>query len=112
MEIGTLTGRRYRVALERDRVQRMDLGPGPLGSRVRCTVPLTGSVDEHWRACFRAVQVDDTGFFRYRLELTSDVVTFTRTVTGTGSEVDSELKSLEFLIEAVNARASSHGKTG
>ena len=111
MEIGTLTGRRYRVALERDRVQRMDLGPGPLGSRIRCTVPLTGSVDEHWRACFRAVQVDDTGFFRYRLELTSDVVTFTRTVTGSGGGVDSELKSLEFMIEAVNARASSHGKS-
>lgn len=110
MEIGTLTGRRYRVALDRAGMQRVDLGPGPLGNRVRCVVPLTGSVDEHWRACFRAVQVDDTGFFRYRLELTSDVVTFTRTVTGSGSEVESELKSLEFLIEAVNARASAHGK--
>jgi hypothetical protein len=110
MEIGTLTGRRYRVALDREHVQRMDLGPGPLGNRVRCTVPLTGSVDEHWRACFRAVQVDDTGFFRFRLELTSDVVTFTRTISGSGSEIASELKSLEFLIEAVNARASNHGR--
>ena len=63
MEVGTLTGRRYRVAIDRKQVQRMDLGPGPLGSRVRCMVPLTGSVDEHWRACFRAVQVEDTGFF-------------------------------------------------
>ena len=110
MEVGTLTGRRYRVAIERKQVQRMDLGPGPLGSRVRCMVPLTGSVDEHWRACFRAVQVEDTGFFRYRLELTSDVITFTRTVTGSGNEITSELKTLEFLIEAVNARASNHGR--
>ena len=110
MEIGTLLGKRYRVAMDRAHVERMDLGPGPLGTRVRCTVPLTGAVDEHWRACFRAVQVEDTGFFRYRLELTSDVVTFTRTVTGMGNEIVSELKTLEFLIEAVNAKASGSGK--
>jgi hypothetical protein len=110
MEVGTLAGRRYRVAIEGQSVERMDLGPGPLGARVRCTVPLSGAVDEHWRACFRAVQVDDTGFFRYRLELTSDVVTFTRTVTGRGSEIASELRSLEFMIEAVNARASNYGR--
>ena len=106
MEVGTLSRRRSRVTIERDQIRRMELGPGPLGTRVRCIVPLHGPVDEHWRASFRAVQLEDTDFFRYRLELTSDVVTFTRVVTGGGNEIASELKSLEFLLGAVDAKAT------
>ncbi len=106
MEIATQDRARERVGFERREILRAELGPGPLGTRVRCTVPLQGQVDEVWRRTFRTVQLEDTGFFRYRLELTSDVVTFTRTMTSGGSEIASELKSLEFLIGAVNAKAT------
>lgn len=93
----------YGVSLDRKGVRRIDMGPGPLGTRVRCTVPLSGEIDEHWRVSFRRVQLEDTGFFRFRLELASPTVTFVAT---TGAEIESELKKLGFLLDAVNALAS------
>ena len=82
----------------------MEMGSGPSGSRVRCTVALVGNVDETWRKCFRAVQLEDTGFFRFRLEMGSSTITFLVSESR-GGEVASELKTLDYLLDAANSLA-------
>ena len=103
MNVTTSTHRTYAVSLDRKNVRRTDMGPGPLGNRVRCFVPLTGEVDEHWRLSFRSVQLEDTGYFRFRLEMGSKTIAF---VAHDGEELEKELQVLDFLISAVNATAS------
>lgn len=106
MEIATQDRARERVGFERSEILRAELGPGPLGTRVRCTVPLQGQVDEVWRRMFRTVQLEDTGFFRFRLEMGSNRISFTVTETERGGEITAELRTLQFLLDTVSARAS------
>jgi len=96
----------YRVGLDRDHLRRLDIGPGPLGTRIRCLVPLIGEVDESWRQAFRAVQLEDTGFFRFRLEMGTNAIAFVATDSPDGKEINNELKTLAFLLDSVNAVAS------
>lgn len=105
MEIGTQTRRKYRVAIDRSHVEKSEVGVGRIGARVRCAAPLVGGIDENWRVSFRSMQLEDSGFFRFRLEMGSNLVTFT-TRASAGGDVSAELKILEFLVDAVNARAS------
>ena len=99
----TMPGRTYGVSLDRAHIRRIEMGPSPVGNRVRCFVPLRGDVDEHWRRSFRAVQLEDTGYFRFRLEMTSNTIAF---VSTDGEELEKELQVLAFLLDAVNAVAS------
>ncbi|MCA1611379.1 MAG: hypothetical protein LC780_11050 [Acidobacteria bacterium] len=82
----------------------MDMGTGLAGNRVRCAVSLSGTVDETWRKCFRAVQLEDTGFFRFRLEMGSNTITFLVSESR-GGELASELKTLAYLLDAANSLA-------
>lgn len=106
MEIGTVTRRKYRITVDRARLQKAELGSGPLGGRVRCTAPLIGGIDENWRVSFRSVQLEDSGFFRFRLEMGSNLVTFTAGSGERGPDMLSELKMLDILIDTVNLKAS------
>lgn len=92
------------VGFRANEIRRMEMGSGPSGSRVRCTVALVGNVDETWRKCFRAVQLEDTGFFRFRLEMGSNTITFLVSESR-GGEVASELKTLDYLLDAANSLA-------
>jgi hypothetical protein len=75
-----------------------------LGSETRIRVPLSGAIDENWRRAYRLVQLDSTGFFRYRLELEAPIVTFTaRPSDGTFSFL---MNQLDAFLERVNALAS------
>jgi hypothetical protein len=96
----------YRVSLDQKGMRRIELGPGPLGTRVRCVVPLTGDVDEHWRQSFRTVQLEDTGFFRFRLEMSSKAIAFAATEGRDDQDIAAELRVLGFLLNAVNTLAS------
>ncbi len=106
MDVTARERRIYRVALDRNGMRRIEMGSGPLGTRVRCMIPLTGDVDEHWRQCLRTVQLEDTGFFRFRLEMASRTIAFVATETEDGHGLASELKTLAFLLDSVNALAS------
>jgi hypothetical protein len=106
MEIGTANRRRYRIAVDRARLQKAEVGAGPNEGRIRCTAPLVGGIDEAWRVSFRSVQLEDSGFFRFRLEMGSNVVTFTAGTAQRGPDMLSELKLLDFLVDTVNAKAS------
>ncbi|MEO8431008.1 MAG: hypothetical protein ABI592_05815 [Acidobacteriota bacterium] len=107
MENAALERARAHVEFDRTQVVRAELGPGPLGTRVRCTVPLAGPVDERWRRTFRSVQLEDTGFFRFRLEMGSNHISFTVTETERGREVPSELRTLQFLLDTVNGKVNT-----
>jgi hypothetical protein len=106
MNIAMHTRKTYLVGLDAKGMRRNEMGPGPLGTRIRCFLPLTGDVDDHWRQSFRAVQLEDTGFFRFRLEMGSKTIAFVSTETEDGGELAAELKTLAFLLDAVNAVAS------
>ncbi len=106
MNIAARARRVHSVRFQPDQVRRTGLGPTPSGTRIRCTVPLTGEVDEAWRTSFRAVQLEDTGFFRFRLEMGSNTITFVVSETPGGGGANAELKTLSFLLDTVNALAS------
>lgn len=105
MNVATQPHRTYAVDLDRKGIRRTEMGEGPLGRRVRCFVPLTGEIDEHWRRSFRTVQLEDTGFFRFRLEMGSNTIAFAST---DGEELEKELKTLGFLLNSVNVVAGKN----
>jgi hypothetical protein len=75
-----------------------------LGAEVRIRIPLAGGVDENWRRAYRLVQLDSTGYFRYRLDLESPVVSFTaRRADGTLAFL---LAQLDAFLDLVNGKAS------
>ena len=76
-----------------------------LGSETRIRVPLSGLVDENWRRAYRLVQLDSTGYFRYRLELESPTITFT--ARRSAGSLGSFLNQLEAFLQRVNAQASN-----
>jgi hypothetical protein len=88
-------------------LRRSELPPSPMGERkVRCSVQLSGTIDEHWRRCFRLVQMDDTGFFRFRLDIAKNVVTFSSPDGEDSPDPAFDMMRLETLVSMVNRRAS------
>jgi hypothetical protein len=106
MSVSTEEKKSYRVTLDQKGMRRIELGPGPLGTRVRCLVPLAGDVDEHWRQSFRSVQLEDTGFFRFRLEMSSKTIAFAATEREDDQGITAELRVLAGLLDSVNTLAS------
>ena len=106
MNIEAKEHRTYRVELVPDRMRRSEMGSGPLGTRVRCSVPLSGELDEHWRQSFRTVQLEDSGLFRFRLEMASNTVAFLITESQGKGAAASELRALASLLDSVNLVAS------
>ncbi|MGH9400285.1 MAG: hypothetical protein ACRD00_07935 [Thermoanaerobaculia bacterium] len=90
----------YDVGLDRERIQRKVLGP----DRTRFIVALRGGVDDRWRREYRAVQLDSTDLFRYRLDLEADMVCFEG--RGGEGELIFLLDCLVDLVAQVNWRAS------
>jgi hypothetical protein len=97
----------YAVSLDPPSLKKHDAGTGPDGERrVRYTIGLAGNVDDRWRRSLRAVQLDDTGFFRYRLEMGSRAVAFTCPEQHAQAELARSLKQLDSFISLVNRTAS------
>lgn len=89
-----------RVQADRSRIERQQLG-----GETRVRVPLSGPVNENWRRAYRLLQLDSTGYFRFRLELESAVVTFTsRHADGTLLFL---MEQLDGFLDLVNAKAST-----
>ena len=89
----------YRVRADASRIERQGLG-----AETRVRVPLDGPVDVNWRCAYRLVQLDSTGYFRYRLDLESPVVGFS--VRGTEGTLAASLGQLDAFLELVNGKAN------
>jgi hypothetical protein len=89
----------YRVQADPTRIDRQGLG-----AETRVRVPLAGPVDVNWRCAYRLVQLDSTGYFRYRLDLESPVVSFS--VRGGEGAMSASLTQLQAFLDLVNAKAS------
>lgn len=101
------TVQQHDVKVDRGTLRKSELPPSPLGEpRVRCSVQLSGTIDEHWRRCFRLVQMDDTGFFRFRLDIAKNLVTFSSPDGDDSSDPALDMVRLETLVSMVNRRAS------
>lgn len=100
----------YAVSVDPNSLRKHDAGVGPDGERrVRYTIDLAGLVDDLWRRSLRAVQLDDTGFFRYRLEMGSRAIAFTCVEQHGQVELTKSLRQLDTLISLVNRAASLGG---
>jgi len=87
-------------------VQRREAGADPAGNpRVSFTIPLTGRVDDRWRRCFRAQQLDDTGHFRFRLDMACPEITFTCRGARADSGLAEAIRELAVLLDRVNRAA-------
>ncbi len=75
-------------------------------SRTRYSVALIGSVDERWERSYRMIQMEETGFFRFRLEPASKTVSFTVRAGDGPEQVISILERLDTFVEMVNRSAS------
>lgn len=93
----------YDVGIDTQAARRREIGFDPTGqARVCVTLPLSGRVDDRWRRSFRAIQLEDTGYFRFRLELTVAAITFSCAAAG----LPEGIRQLKALVELVNRRAS------
>ncbi len=95
----------YDVCFDSDRVDRQEVTLNRDGEEgLRYTVELIGPVDERWRKSFRTVQLNETGFYRYRLDESGNSIRFVcRRSEGLG-ELLARLKSF---LTLVNEEASS-----
>ncbi len=78
-----------------------------LGSQgTRYSVALHGPVDDRWARSYRLIQMDSTGFFRFRFDLANRTVSFTARASDGAQEVISILERLDTLVKLVNRSAS------
>ena len=78
-----------------------------LGSQgTRYSVALKGAVDERWARSYRLTQMDSTGFFRFRFDLSNKTVSFTARADDGAEEVIQLLERLDTLVQLVNRSAS------
>lgn len=97
---------RYDVALDRSSVKRHEAGHTPDGEpRTPYSVELTGTIDDRWRQCLRLVQLDDTGFFRFRLGMGSRAISFVCRTPGK-AELASSLREIDRMLFLANRNAS------
>jgi len=96
------------VSLDSKSVRRQEAGADSAGERrVLYSIALAGPVDNRWRRAFRLVQIEDTGLFRYRLELETDAISFTCSERNAGAKFAAGLRQLDALIARVNRKAAS-----
>jgi hypothetical protein len=72
------------------------------GDHTRYTVALTGRVDPHWVAAYRAVQAESTSYRRFRLDPATGTISFAVRMVDGPAQVFEVLERLEALIEIVN----------
>jgi hypothetical protein len=89
--------RSYRIAVDVRGARRREVGLDPTGEpRVSYTLPLSGSLDDRWRRAFRLVQLEDTGYFRFRLELASPAITFTCRESRSAAELSDGIRQAAY----------------
>ena len=99
--------RSYRIAIDVRGARRREVGRDPAGEpRVSYTLPLSGALDDRWRRAFRLVQLEDTGYFRFRLELASPEISFTCGGSRSAAELSEGIRQLAVLVERVNVAAA------
>ena len=99
--------RPYRIAIDVRAARRREVGLDPAGEpRVSYTLPLSGALDDRWRRAFRLVQLEDTGYFRFRLELASPEISFTCGGSRSAAELSEGIRQLTVLVERVNVAAA------
>jgi len=95
------------VSLDSMSVRRQEAGLDSAGERrVLYSIALAGPVDDRWRRAFRLVQIEDTGLFRYRLEMESDTISFTCSERSAGARFAVDLRQLDLLVARVNQKAA------
>ena len=96
------TVRVYDVAVDHGTLKGKTLG----SQGTRYSVALNGAVDERWARSYRLIQMDATGFFRFRFDLGNQTVSFTARADDGAEEVISLLERLDALVKLVNRSAS------
>jgi hypothetical protein len=71
------------------------------------TLRLQGNADEHWTKAFRFIQLNSTGFFRFRLSRHEPSVAFTCRQGESMDEVHTVVSRLQSFLTLVNRTASS-----
>lgn len=101
----------YSVAVDHGSLKGKALGPA---QGTRYTVALTGQLDDRWVRSFLLIQMDETGFFRFRLDVAGRIATvsFTARSTDGPDQVIGVIERLDVLIQLVNQSASLWTTTG
>lgn len=100
---GNRKDRPYGIAIDVRGARRREVGLDPAGEpRVSYTIPLSGALDDRWRRSFRLVQLEETGYFRFRLELASPAISFTCRESRSAAELSEGIRQLTVLVDRVN----------
>ena len=103
------TSTRYEVGFNPFQVKREEVALTRDGDEgFRYFVRLTGNVDYRWRTAFALAQLNETGFFRYRLAETDMLIKFISHSDNAG-ELRRLLERLQSLLDLANAGASELG---
>jgi hypothetical protein len=92
----------YDVAVDHGTLKGKTLG----SQGTRYSVALKGLVDERWARSYRLIQMDSTGFFRFRFDLANQTVSFTARGGDGAEEIILLLERLDALVKLVNRSAS------
>jgi hypothetical protein len=95
-------GETYDVAVDHGTLEGKALGP----EGTRYSVALTGPVDDRWVSSYRLIQMDSTGFFRFRFDLKNGTVSFMARASDGAEEVILLLGRLDALVKLANQSAS------
>ncbi len=109
MQQGSHNTLRYKVTIDKASLHGQTVEVEGTGYSVEgsiYSVGLVGPVDERWANAFNIVQLDSTGFFRYRLDPGVQRVFFQVRSQDGAARVILMLERLESLIEEVNRNAS------
>ena len=109
MQQGSHNALRYRVAIDKASLHGQTVEVEGTGYSVEgsiYSVGLTGLIDDRWAHAFNIVQLDSTGFFRYRFDPGVKRVFFQVRSQDGAARVILMLERLEGLIEEVNRNAS------
>ena len=92
----------YDVAVDHGTLKGKTLG----SQGTRYSVGLKGLVDDRWARSYRLIQMDSTGFFRFRFDLGNQTVSFTARAEDGAEEVIQLVERLDTLVKLVNRSAS------
>jgi hypothetical protein len=92
----------YEVAVDHGTLHGKALG----SEGTRYSVALAGPVDDRWVRSYRLIQMDSTGFFRFRFDLGNGTVSFMARASDGPDEVILLLERLDALVQLANESAS------
>jgi hypothetical protein len=95
-------GKTYEVAVDHGTLSGKALG----SEGTRYSVALTGPMDDRWVRSYRLIQMDSTGFFRFRFDLGNGKVSFMARASDGPDEVILLVGRLDALVKLANESAS------